>query len=484
VDIDGGNAAIPTARLSVVRGQLAAQAKLDFFLSNDNGNSFIPAAPGVPVAFPNPNGNGLMWKVEMLTGSPNAAQLAEVSQISIAGNSTPNFTDIGDINGVQGQDLTRTSLDLYFSDSDGDALTYQVTGLPAGTGVSLDSSTGIIDGTPTNEDALASPITLTATAFDGAGSTAGNITLNITNSPDAPTANDDGPYAVDEGGAIAGTFNVLDNDTDPDMQALNAVLVDPPSESALFELRPDGTFDYTHNGTETTSDSFTYMANDGGLSSNVATVSITINPVNDAPTLTVNGSTTVNIVVGDIYGELGATADDAEDGDISANVVIGGDVVDTDTAGTYVVTYDVTDSGGTPAAQVSRTVNVATNNPPVITLSGNASITLTVGDAFADPGATAMDDEDGDITANIVVGGDAVNTAAAGTYTITYNVTDMDGNAATEVTRTVTVNNPPPPPPPPRKKSGGGATGLLEFFGLMVAGLVTIRRRRGRKFLA
>ena len=64
---------------------------------------------------------------------------------------------------------------------------------------------------------------------------------------------------VDDGGAIAGVFNVLDNDTDPDSVVLNATLVSAPANSALFELRPDGTFDYTHNGSETTSDSFTYQ---------------------------------------------------------------------------------------------------------------------------------------------------------------------------------------------------------------------------------
>jgi hypothetical protein len=59
---------------------------------------------------------------------------------------------------------------------------------------------------------------------------------------------------------------------------------------------------------------------------------------------------------------------------------------------------------------------------------------------------------------------------------------DMDGNAAAEVTRTVTVSD--PPPPPKKKKSGGGATGLLEFFGLGFAGLIMFRRRRARKLLA
>ena len=60
---------------------------------------------------------------------------------------------------------------------------------------------------------------------------------------------------------------------------------------------------------------------------------------------------------------------------------------------------------------------------PVITLTGS-NVTVNVGDTYTDAGATASDDEEGDITANIVVGGDTVDTATAGTYTITYDVSD------------------------------------------------------------
>ena len=83
---------------------------------------------------------------------------------------------------------------------------------------------------------------------------------------------------------------------------------------------------------------------------------------------------------------------------------------------------------------------------PVITLTGDATINLTVGDpAYVDEGATATDNVDGDITPNITVGGDTVDTAVAGTYTITYNVSDAAGNAAAEVTRTVNVEAPVSP---------------------------------------
>ncbi|HBC95076.1 MAG TPA: hypothetical protein DCZ10_19835, partial [Pelotomaculum sp.] len=76
---------------------------------------------------------------------------------------------------------------------------------------------------------------------------------------------------------------------------------------------------------------------------------------------------------------------------------------------------------------------------PVITLNGAAEITLTKGESFTDPGATALDDVDGDITDRILVSGDTVDTSTAGTYVITYNVRDAAGNAAVQASRTVIV---------------------------------------------
>jgi hypothetical protein len=76
---------------------------------------------------------------------------------------------------------------------------------------------------------------------------------------------------------------------------------------------------------------------------------------------------------------------------------------------------------------------------PVITLLGTDPITITQGDAFTDPGATALDAEDGDITADIVIGGDVVDENVIAQYTITYDVQDSFGNNAVQVTRVVDV---------------------------------------------
>src|SRR5690606_33089964 len=93
--------------------------------------------------------------------------------------------------------------------------------------------------------------------------------------------------------------------------------------------------------------------------------------------------------------------------------------VDTTTPGTYTVTYNVTDAAGNAAEQVTRTVNVEDTTPPVITLNGDAEVTVEAGDTWTDPGATATDIVDGDLTDAIVAVGD-VNTNVPASYTIIY----------------------------------------------------------------
>ncbi len=74
---------------------------------------------------------------------------------------------------------------------------------------------------------------------------------------------------------------------------------------------------------------------------------------------------------------------------------------------------------------------------PVITVTGGNTVNHTLNASWTNPAATATDDEDGDLTASISVTGGPVNENAAGTYTLTYTVSDAAGNTATE---TVTVN--------------------------------------------
>lgn len=169
----------------------------------------------------------------------------------------------------------------------------------------------------------------------------------------------------------------------------------------------------------------------------------TVTPDTTAPIITLVGNAEIMIGVGDTFTDPGATALDNEDGDISANVVVTG-TVDVNLAGSYTLAYNVSDAAGNAATEVTRSVTVSVTvvedtEAPVITLLGDAEMMLTVGDSFTDPGATALDNKDGDISANITVTG-TVDAATVATYTLAYNVSDAAGNAAVEMTRTVIVS--------------------------------------------
>ncbi|WP_176220733.1 immunoglobulin-like domain-containing protein [Cohnella massiliensis] len=157
----------------------------------------------------------------------------------------------------------------------------------------------------------------------------------------------------------------------------------------------------------------------------------------DAPAIYLNGASPMTVEVNSIFTDPGATAQDVQDGDISASITVTG-TVDTTTLGAYTLSYNVSDAAGNAAATVMRTVYVRDMQPPALTLLGDPVMSVPVGAAFADPGAQATDAYYGDVSDRIVVTG-TVDTSQAGEYTLRYNVTDPSGNAAAEVTRTVKV---------------------------------------------
>ena len=164
-------------------------------------------------------------------------------------------------------------------------------------------------------------------------------------------------------------------------------------------------------------------------------------PLNQVPTI---NATDKVLAVGDTFNPLdGVTAFDEEDGDITLTEasIIANDV-DMNNAGTYSVTYQITDSQGATAVKtITVVVNPkmeALNQIPTINATDKE---LTVGDTFNPlDGVTAFDEEDGDITlteASIIA--NDVDMSNAGTYSITYQATDSQGATAVK-TITVVVN--------------------------------------------
>ncbi|MDA9028723.1 DUF5011 domain-containing protein, partial [Flavobacteriaceae bacterium] len=193
--------------------------------------------------------------------------------------------------------------------------------------------------------------------------------------------------------------------------------------------------------------SYTVTYNVSDASGNAATeVTRTVNVVDTTiPVITLTGTAIVTIEVGTAYVDGGATATDNYDDDttLTASIVTDVSTVDTQTVGSYTVTYNVSDASGNAATEVTRTVNVVDTTIPVITLEGESSVTVEVGTAYVDGGATATDnyDDDTTLTASIVTDVSTVDTQTVGSYTVTYNVSDASGNTAVEVTRTVIVED-------------------------------------------
>lgn len=110
------------------------------------------------------------------------------------------------------------------------------------------------------------------------------------------------------------------------------------------------------------------------------------------------------------------------------------------TEGDFTFTYSITDASGN-VATAQRLVHVVDSTPPRLSLVGDQTVKIYVGETFTDPGVRASDDFDGDVSVKVVSQGE-VDCSQAGTYTITYSVEDAAGNAS-QITRSVVVTAAP-----------------------------------------
>ena len=214
------------------------------------------------------------------------------------------------------------------------------------------------------------------------------ITLNL--GSESPIANDD-QYSVNEDVTLTidAANGVLGNDTDIDGDNLTSVLVDAPSNGNLT-LNTDGSFEYVPNANFNGTDSFTYQANDGELNSEPATVTITVNSVNDTPEAvedqySVNENDTLIIEAAD--GVLGNDTDiDGDNLTVVSNTEPSNGTLNIDSDGGFIYTpfvdfsgedsfeYTISDgNGGTSTA----TVTIIVKEPPVF--GSLESDTLDVG---------------------------------------------------------------------------------------------------------
>ncbi len=163
----------------------------------------------------------------------------------------------------------------------------------------------------------------------------------------------------------------------------------------------------------------------------------TVNVYIPKPVVTIKGSSNIKLLIHSTYVDQGATANDTLDGDLTSRIVTTGSV-NPEIPGTYSITYTVTNDLGKTTSAIRK---ITVYKPePVITITGNSNIEILKTRTYTDLGATATDQIDGNITSSIVTSS-TVNTAVAGTYYVTYTVTNSEGITSTKK-RTVVVREP------------------------------------------
>jgi VCBS repeat-containing protein len=173
------------------------------------------------------------------------------------------------------------------TDVEGSALTASVQTGPAHGTLTLNANGGFSYTPAANYNGADS---FTYRANDGAASSAlATVTISVIGANDAPVAAGDS-YSVNEDATLTvAAPGVLGNDSDVDGDALSAAVVSLPAHGTVT-LNANGSFGYVPAANYNGPDSFTYRVTDGSLDSNIATVSITVVAVNDAP-----------VAVGDSY---------------------------------------------------------------------------------------------------------------------------------------------------------------------------------------
>ncbi|WP_177408621.1 cadherin-like domain-containing protein [Pseudomonas sp. M30-35] len=259
-----GDAAVYTA------GSTATIAGVGTLTINANGSySFTPQA----------NYSGPVPLVTYAISDGNSgADTATLSLVITPENDTPIVNGVIPDSAQADGATFEYDIAPYFSDPDGNTLTYSVTGLPAG--LSINSVTGEISGTIDNsasQGGSGGVYTVTVTVDDGSGGTASDsFYLTVTNpSPaavdDLASTNEDQPLDI----------VVLSNDSDPDGDSLTVLTAS--AVNGTIVIRQDGVLNYTPNANFNGTDTITYTVSDGEGGTATATVTVSVIPVQDPP---------------------------------------------------------------------------------------------------------------------------------------------------------------------------------------------------------
>jgi len=337
-------------------------------------------------------------------------------------------------------------------------------------------TTGIISGTPTNDNVGDTTVTVQVSDLNDSTDTQ-TYTLTVLNINDPPLAVNDAAVTNEE---VAVIINVLSNDSDSDgvLVPSSVLVTSVPSNGGTSVNTTTGAVTYTPNPDFNGLDTFTYtVEDDSGAVSNAAAVTVTVSSVNDPP-VAVNDAANTNEEVAVVIDVLSNDSD--PDGVLVPSSVLvasvpsnGGTSVNTTTgAVTYTpnaqyhgqdtFTYTVEDDSGAVSNAATVTVTVGSVNDPPVAVNDAAdtdeevAVVINVLSNDSDPDGVLVPSSVL-VTSGPSNGGTSVNTTTgAVTYTpnsqyngidtFTYTVEDDSGAVSNAATVTVTVSSVNDPP--------------------------------------
>lgn len=338
---------------------------------------------------------------------------------SPASVSTDEDTDVSD---------TVTATD---QDQDDTVDSYAVDTSPSHGALTFDTSTGAFTYSPEADYDGSDSFTFVATDNHGATSAAATVDITVNGVNDAPTASDDSA-TTDEDTTV--WIDVLANDSDVDGDALSVAASTSPTHGST-SLPGNGTIEYTPDADYNGADSFTYDVTDGTLTGS-ATVSLTVDPVNDAPTAagddaSTNENETVWIDVlandTDVDGDTLSIASASDPANGTTSLPGNGTVAytpDPGFSGVDAFSYDVTDGALTDTASVSVAVSATqTITSSVEVLSWHVRVVNGSMDAKPTVNTTAMGSSLNIQLENATGGIELASMGADGSTTLEVNLT-------------------------------------------------------------